>query len=879
MGRPEARVGEPARYQKCYGAADADEGADSDDIRPGGGCHPAARDVPTGLAGAQGPVGAGNRGASGGTVPLGGGLRERLGGARRSWRTGQFCGQRVGPRGSPRGLTLCVGQVNRLPSKAVARRQPCGKRFWGRSTCQDLIEAAFLAVTGQPLEPDGEGNADQGFGLLHPAHPLGRFGVCNAEAGRTRRDVRRPGVRRTTRRHASSRRSPRRADRPGGAADRRASGYGPVPRPVGDVEGEPGGSAAPTRGSRVALRCGWATGRPATFVKFRPRLSQSTEDDGLAGAISTLGTVRVFAQQGSEEATLAVLTYARIADQGTQDWPCRNPAYRVFDACADFPELRENFVKLLRQSPGLDAVPGRQSAGRAGSDRAGRGRVRPGPRHGRRGAPGRSGRPGRRRERSTGAAAVSRRGGRLHRGGADSSDSGPGGSRSSPAGVARDARSVRTGACAERVRGRGPGRHDDAGQDLRTRPAGQDPAVRARAGVPRGRPPEGGPALGRRRVLAAEAQGCPGAIERPGRQTPRQARHVRHAQGGAGAAAARARPPLGQGRPEDAGAPAVSGQPAVARRRGGHAGSRTRPQSPRRPPRRTPGREGAHPRTPRRAPPEARRAGNGPLLRRAARRGEVITRGEHRQGARPPVRGRVVQRHVAGLRRARRSQPVRGGSAGADHAAVAERRGEESRVRTRRDRQDRGGCGRGAARRARPDAERSVPRPLPGRAVRPVGGVLRRHRERARPDSDGAAEPPRGDRGRRLRGRRQVGDRQADAGAGADPGPRADERPDRVRRRGAADDDPRPRARNGPARPRPCGLGVLQEGGAAAGDAGRPPPREGHRDGGDGRRGARRADRSRRTPDRRRAASGGDRARRPAAGGTAPGGDASWSCC
>ncbi|MCY4633170.1 MAG: hypothetical protein OXG04_01455 [Acidobacteria bacterium] len=43
---------------------------------------------------------------------------------------------------------------------------------------------------------------------------------------------------------------------------------------------------------------------------------------------------------------------------GQHEPPGRNAAYPVFGACADFPELRENFVKLIRQSPGIDAVPG-----------------------------------------------------------------------------------------------------------------------------------------------------------------------------------------------------------------------------------------------------------------------------------------------------------------------------------------------------------------------------------------------------------------------------------------------------------------------------------------------------------------------------------------
>ena len=64
---------------------------------------------------------------------------------------------------------------------------------------------------------------------------------------------------------------------------------------------------------------------------------------------------RVTARHRSE-AILSVLTYARVSDQGSR--PGRNPVHPIFDACADFPELRENFVKLIYQFPGLDAVSG-----------------------------------------------------------------------------------------------------------------------------------------------------------------------------------------------------------------------------------------------------------------------------------------------------------------------------------------------------------------------------------------------------------------------------------------------------------------------------------------------------------------------------------------
>ena len=103
---------------------------------------------------------------------------------------------------------------------------------------------------------------------------------------------------------------------------------------------------------RAAVRLG---DEPATLIKFRSRFSQPREDDGVPAAVCTLGTVRVTARHGSE-ANLYVLTYARVSDQGNR--PGRNPVHPIFGACADFPELRENFVKLIYQSPGLDAVSG-----------------------------------------------------------------------------------------------------------------------------------------------------------------------------------------------------------------------------------------------------------------------------------------------------------------------------------------------------------------------------------------------------------------------------------------------------------------------------------------------------------------------------------------
>ena len=97
---------------------------------------------------------------------------------------------------------------------------------------------------------------------------------------------------------------------------------------------------------------------PATVVRFRPRSSRPRQDDRAPGAVCTIGTVSV-APRYDGDVGLDVMTCARvIGDQSTDDQPGRNPSYPVFGASADFPELRANFVKLIEQSPGLDAVPG-----------------------------------------------------------------------------------------------------------------------------------------------------------------------------------------------------------------------------------------------------------------------------------------------------------------------------------------------------------------------------------------------------------------------------------------------------------------------------------------------------------------------------------------
>ena len=108
---------------------------------------------------------------------------------------------------------------------------------------------------------------------------------------------------------------------------------------------------------RAVVRLGDAP--PATLVKFRAGSGRPRADDAVRGKVCTLGTVSVTARYGPGEVSLVVLTCARVGSDGDKDDPPgRNPAYPVFGACADFPALRENFVKLIRQSPGIDAVPG-----------------------------------------------------------------------------------------------------------------------------------------------------------------------------------------------------------------------------------------------------------------------------------------------------------------------------------------------------------------------------------------------------------------------------------------------------------------------------------------------------------------------------------------
>ena len=53
-----------------------------------------------------------------------------------------------------------------------------------------------------------------------------------------------------------------------------------------------------------------------------------------------------------------VLTHARVVSDQRQDELCRNPVHSIFGCCDAFAEARDNFVKLVRQFPGIDGVQG-----------------------------------------------------------------------------------------------------------------------------------------------------------------------------------------------------------------------------------------------------------------------------------------------------------------------------------------------------------------------------------------------------------------------------------------------------------------------------------------------------------------------------------------
>ena len=274
----------------------------------------------------------------------------------------------------------------------------------------------------------------------------------------------------------------------------------------------------------------------------------------------------------------------------------------------------------------------------------------------------------------------------------------------------------------------------------------RDPRARARGHLDRLGDPEPGPVRDRQgpaRVRPAPAaRGDPQRarrVRRVGRRGQRAARAARRDR------AARGRPPPGRPRaqaPGDAAAagrrarrhphlPGVDRLAAVGQDDRGQPRPRARARGPRRGPLRHRAGQGPHPRVPRRAQAQARRARLDPVLRRAARRGQDLARALDRARAGAQVRAHQRRRRARRGRDPRPPAHLHRRDARDDHPRAARRGVQEPAVHDRRDRQDGRRLPRRSrqrdARGARPRAERDLPRPLPRRAVRPLERHVHHH--------------------------------------------------------------------------------------------------------------------------------------------------------
>ena len=134
------------------------------------------------------------------------------------------------------------------------------------------------------------------------------------------------------------------------------------------------------------------------------------------------------------------------------------------------------------------------------------------------------------------------------------------------------------------------------------------------------------------------------------------------------------------------------------------------------------------------------------------------------------------------------------------------RRVSQPGVHARRTRQDRPGLqgrpGVGAARGARPGAERRLPRPLSRRALRPFGGALHRHGQSDAIGARGAARPAGGHRVPRLHRGGEGADRRALPLPEATAGEGTDERSGLLHAGGDHHDYPRVHPGGGDSQPR-----------------------------------------------------------------------------
>ena len=189
------------------------------------------------------------------------------------------------------------------------------------------------------------------------------------------------------------------------------------------------------------------------------------------------------------------------------------------------------------------------------------------------------------------------------------------------------------------------------------------------------------------------------------------------------------------------------------------------------------GRQGAHPRAPRRPqaagragprPAERARVGIHPRPRGPAGRRQDLARRVGRAGARTRVRPGLPRRRSRRGGDPRAPPHLRRCATRSARACSPRGGDDESRHRPRRDRQDRRGLpGRslvGAARGAGSGAEPHLPRPLPRGRPRPVAGAVHRHGERDRDDPWAAARSCGGHPHRRVHRVGEGLDRQAPPG-------------------------------------------------------------------------------------------------------------------